>query len=107
MIVAERAASHTVGMIRYGVAASLGALAVPVLGWMPPSPWLLALAALSFVALLPYTPPRLALAFGIGAAVAVVAVVVLWSRGWDNCASEVHGVIVEHDCGRPPLSDAG
>jgi hypothetical protein len=39
--------------------------------------------------------------------VAVVAVVALWSRGWDNCASEVHGVIVEHDCGRPPLSDAG
>jgi membrane protein YdbS with pleckstrin-like domain len=97
-------------MIRYGIAATLGALAVPVLGWISPSPWLLALAALAFVALLPYTPPRLALAFGIGATVAVLAVVVivaaLWSRDW-RCASEVHGVIVEHDCGQPPPSDAG
>jgi hypothetical protein len=94
-------------MIRYGVAATIGVLAVPVLAWTSPSPWLLGLAALSFVALLPYIPPRLVLAFGLGAAVAAVTVAVLWSRGSEGCASEVHGVIVEHDCGRLPPSDAG
>jgi hypothetical protein len=93
-------------MIRYGLAVVLGALAVPVLLATSPSPWLLGLAALSCIALLPYTPPRLAFAFAIGAAVAFTTVALLWSRGW-SCASEVDGVLIEHDCGQLPPPSPG
>ena len=45
--------------------------------------------------------PRSAAAFAVGVVATTAALVLVWASGW-GCASEVDGVIVEHDCGEAP-----
>ncbi len=92
-------------VLRYVLAATLGVATLVVLGggWLPA--WLIAGAfAGAFIVLLPRAP-RLVAAFCAGAAIMMVAWSFSWSLGW-SCASEVHGVLVEHDCGDPPLKES-
>lgn len=92
-------------VLRYALAATLGVATVVVLGggWLPA--WLMAgVLAVAFIVLLPRAP-RLIAAFCAGAAIVIVASSVAWSVGW-SCASEVNGVLVEHDCGDPPLKES-
>jgi hypothetical protein len=90
----------------YAAAAVLGALAVPALAGMAAlSPWLAALLGVGFFAVFPKVAPRLVATFLLGAALVVVVLSVVWVRGWGSCASEVDGVVVEHDCGRAPPSN--
>ncbi len=81
----------------------MGGVSVVVGAWI--SPWVLALTALGMLLALPRVPPRLVGAFAVGFASVFLLMAVSWSRGW-NCASEVAGEMVVHDCARPP-TDAG
>jgi hypothetical protein len=89
-------------ILYHGIAAILGVVAAFVASagqWLPT--WLVAATfAISFILLLPRRPWLVA-AFCGGAALMMVANLVIWSVG-SRCASEVKGVIVEHDCGEPP-----
>lgn len=95
-------------ILAYLAAAALGVATLAALadGWLPPG--LVAGAfAVGFILLLPHRP-RLVAAYCGGAAAALLATWALWSLepGW-GCASEVDGVIVEHDCAEPPPRQAG
>lgn len=60
----------------------------------------LVVAGAGFILLLPRNPRGVA-AFTLGAVATLGVLAVVWTSGW-GCASEVGGVLVEHDCGAPP-----
>ena len=60
----------------------------------------LVVAGAAYILLLPRYPRSVA-AFALGLVVTFGIFAVVWTSGW-GCASEVDGVLVEHDCGGPP-----
>ena len=81
--------------------ALLGAGSTLAVLWLnAPLGVVLVVAGAAFILLLP-RHPRAVAAFAFGVAATVVPLAVAWSSGW-GCASEVDGVIVEHDCGESP-----
>ena len=59
-------------------------------------------AGAAFILLLPRHPRSVA-AFAAGVVATLVPLGAVWGSGW-GCASEVDGVLVEHDCAEPPPS---
>jgi uncharacterized membrane protein YjjB (DUF3815 family) len=90
--------------LHHGIAAILGVGTVFVLADQLLPAWFVAAAfAVSFILLLP-KKPWLVAAFCGGAALLVVTWLVKWSFTDWNCASEVNGAIMEHDCSELPPS---
>lgn len=88
-------------LVRLLVIAALGAgSTLAILGLEAPLGVVLVVAGAAFIALLP-RHPRAVAAFAVGVVATLVPLAVAWSSGW-GCASEVDGVIVEHDCGESP-----
>lgn len=92
-------------LLQHGIAAILGAATVFVLASRLLPAWSVAAAfAVSFILLLP-KKPWLVAAFCGGAALVMITWSVMWSFADWNCASDVNGAIVEHDCGEPSPSN--
>ena len=88
-------------LVRLSLTALLGAASTwLVLLSAAPMGLVLVVAGAGFMLLL-LRNPRVVAAFALGAVATLGVLTVVWSSGW-GCASEVDGVVVEHDCGEPP-----